>query len=247
MPRSRFWSARRRFRPALRSRRIDGRALPLPKARLAAIAVLGDTGCRLNDARVKGSRTDHDHHERGQFQDCDRQSKWPFARLSAIIAAHKPDLVIHVGDYVYRESPCPPAEAGCKGSPHGDNWQTWKFTLNRTLQEALKSWNGKLPGGIDLAISGHMHIFETLSFADGRSSQVIIGTGGTALDRPITRRLRGMTIGTATVTHSRVERAFGFALLTPDRNGTDWTLRFVTAGGRAKFSCRIKPTQAVCR
>ena len=38
----------------------------------------------------------------------------------------KPDLVIHVGDYYYRETPCPEGHAGCAGSPYGDTWPTWK-------------------------------------------------------------------------------------------------------------------------
>jgi hypothetical protein len=45
--------------------------------------------------------------------------------LAAAAAALKPDLVIHVGDYLYRESPCPPGNQGCAGSPWGDNWATW--------------------------------------------------------------------------------------------------------------------------
>jgi hypothetical protein len=43
--------------------------------------------------------------------------------LSKTIAARKPSLVIHVGDYIYRESPCPAGDKGCKGSPYGDNWR----------------------------------------------------------------------------------------------------------------------------
>src|SRR6202041_606557 len=39
--------------------------------------------------------------------------------------AKKPDLVIHVGDYYYRESPCPADNKGCANSPHGDNWAAW--------------------------------------------------------------------------------------------------------------------------
>ncbi len=35
----------------------------------------------------------------------------------------RPDLVIHVGDYYYREVPCP-AGVACEG-PHGDNWASW--------------------------------------------------------------------------------------------------------------------------
>jgi hypothetical protein len=51
-------------------------------------------------------------------------------------------------------------------------------TTSQTLQRALAEWEGKLPPGIDLALSGHMHMFEILSFEDGRSPQLIVGTPG---------------------------------------------------------------------
>jgi hypothetical protein len=39
----------------------------------------------------------------------------------------KPDLIVHVGDYLYRETSCPPsAQEKCGGTPIGDNWETWK-------------------------------------------------------------------------------------------------------------------------
>ena len=41
------------------------------------------------------------------------------------VAAWGPDLIVHVGDYLYRESPCPETMPGCQGSPYGDNWPTW--------------------------------------------------------------------------------------------------------------------------
>jgi hypothetical protein len=41
-------------------------------------------------------------------------------------AALKPDLVIHVGDYYYRETACPADHPGCAKSPYGDNWAAWK-------------------------------------------------------------------------------------------------------------------------
>jgi hypothetical protein len=73
--------------------------------------VLGDTGCRL-----KGSST----------QDCNDPVKWPFAIVARLAAARHPDLVIHVGDYHYRETACPDTQPGCAGSPHGDNWAVWQ-------------------------------------------------------------------------------------------------------------------------
>ena len=98
-----------------RSATLVGQVLPLPLPVPARIVVIGDTGCRL-----KGSKTG------GAFQDCNSPSAYPFARIARAAALWKPDLVVHVGDYLYRESPCPNDHAGCEGSPWGDNWQGWK-------------------------------------------------------------------------------------------------------------------------
>jgi len=343
--------------PGTASAAIGGRPLPLPKPTLARIASFGDTGCRLKAGNDKGM-SDHGHREAGRYQDCDKASKWPFARLSATVAAQKPDLVIHVGDYVYRESPCPKGDKGCKGSPHGDNWQAWQtdffgpadpllaaapwivvrgnheicaraglgflrflhpelardqappacidivppytvgiggksflvmdsshaddtctddacdsapyaaqfaslkpkpgtwflshrpvwgigrdFTVNRTLQKALKSTDGRLPQGIELALSGHMHIFELLSFTD-RPPQLVVGTGGTALNKTIDRQLDGMTLGGATVSYGRTEHRFGFLMIAPEEDGS--TAIFVDPRGKARFKCALTPSTARC-
>lgn len=90
---------------------VLGAALPLPHAAPARILVLGDTGCRIKGVIAQG---------------CNDPAKWPFPGLAAKAAALRPDLVIHVGDYLYRESPCPPLLADCTGSPWGDNWATWQ-------------------------------------------------------------------------------------------------------------------------
>lgn len=89
----------------------EGVRLRAPRARPQRIVIFGDSGCRL-----KGQA----------FQHCNDPSGWPFARIAALAAARKPDLVIHVGDYYYREVPCPAGNAGCVGSPFGDRWATWK-------------------------------------------------------------------------------------------------------------------------
>ncbi|MGZ9104198.1 MAG: hypothetical protein ACXW3Y_15200 [Rhodoplanes sp.] len=107
----------------------------LPQATLGPIAAFGDTGWRLKAADKE--KSDHDHSGAGRFQDCDKGSKWPFSRLSATAAARKPGLVIHVGDYLYRESPCPTGDIGCKGSPYGDNWATWQADFFRPADRLL--------------------------------------------------------------------------------------------------------------
>ncbi len=90
---------------------VGDRALPVVPAAARRVVVLGDTGCRLAGRAV---------------QDCNDPVAWPFATIARRAAARKPDLVIHVGDYYYRENTCPAGRAGCAGSPYGDNWPVWQ-------------------------------------------------------------------------------------------------------------------------
>jgi hypothetical protein len=48
-----------------------------------------------------------------------------------------PDLVLHIGDYHYRENACPPDIAGCKDSPWGYGWDTWQADLFRPAAPLL--------------------------------------------------------------------------------------------------------------
>lgn len=95
-----------------RSAAIAGQPLPLPKPEAKRIVVIGDTGCRLKAAD-------------DAWQACNDPAAWPFARIAAEAAAWKPDLVIHVGDYLYRENPCPEGNAGCAGTAWGYGWEAW--------------------------------------------------------------------------------------------------------------------------
>jgi len=90
------------------------------------IVVIGDTGCRLTAG------------PNAQIQNCDSLQEWPFHLVAATARIHKPDLIIHLGDYHYREAPCPDS-AGCAGSPYGDNWQTWLKDFFEPAQAMLPS------------------------------------------------------------------------------------------------------------
>jgi hypothetical protein len=77
-----------------------------------AIAVLGDTGCRV--------QASYDQH-------CDKADKWPFAQVAGAAATRAPQLVVHLGDYYYREAPCSNAPDGCTTPPpFGDRVDTWR-------------------------------------------------------------------------------------------------------------------------
>jgi len=101
----------------VRSAAIGGTRVPVPPLKLKKIAVIGDTGCRI--------KCDDDG--KCNVQNCNDAKKWPFARIAGKVAEERPDVVIHVGDYHYRESACPANEQKkCGGSPFGDNWPAWK-------------------------------------------------------------------------------------------------------------------------
>src|SRR5579875_314409 len=91
--------------------RIEERRLEAPNREVRRIVVFGDSGCRLKGPLV---------------QACNDPKAWPFAEVARRAAARHPDLIIHVGDYYYRESPCPVGDVRCAGSPSGDDWAAWR-------------------------------------------------------------------------------------------------------------------------
>lgn len=105
---------------------IDGRALPLPRPRATRIVVIGDTGCRLKASE-------------GAYQACNDPKAYPFAAIAERAAGWKPDLVIHVGDYLYRENPCPTGRAGCAGTPWGYGWDAWNADFFRPAEPLLRA------------------------------------------------------------------------------------------------------------
>ena len=71
------------------------------------IAMLGDTGCRKNDEQV-----------------CD-DKEWPFRALARQVEKSNPDLIIHLGDYMY-----------AKGV---DDWAGWKYHFFGPAQRLLQN------------------------------------------------------------------------------------------------------------
>lgn len=92
---------------------LAGRPLPLPRHRIDRIVVIGDTGCRLKDADQA-------------WQGCNDPAQWPFAAIAAQAAVLHPDLVLHVGDYLYRENPCPAGHRDCADTVWGYGEAGWR-------------------------------------------------------------------------------------------------------------------------
>jgi hypothetical protein len=112
------------------SANIGGTTLKLPVANPQRILVIADTGCRMSGASQ---------------QNCHDPAGFPFAALAAYEAQFKPDLILHVGDWFYRDTNCvvPAAGAvaaheyvtGCSNStsaayePWGDTFDSWNHDV----------------------------------------------------------------------------------------------------------------------
>jgi hypothetical protein len=103
---------------------LDGKSLPLPAADIRRIVVLGDTGCRINRKKKKP-------------QDC--INDWPYQKIARHAAAAHPDLVIHVGDYLYRES-CNADTTDCSSTPTGYGWEEWRDDFFKPTLFAAAPW-----------------------------------------------------------------------------------------------------------
>jgi Calcineurin-like phosphoesterase len=103
---------------------VAGMNLPLPKSVVNRVVIIGDTGCRIQD---------------GQDQACSDPTQWPYPVIAKAAAAMQPDLVLHVGDYEYRDNPCQAGITGCANQAWGygsDAWLADFFTPSAPLLAA---------------------------------------------------------------------------------------------------------------
>jgi hypothetical protein len=109
-----------------KSARIDGQAVPAPPRNIQRIVIVADTGCRMKASE-------------NAFQDCNDADHWPWAQVALSAAQRRPDLVVHIGDIHYRESPCPSDRKGCAGATWGYGWDAWRDDFFRPAAPLLAS------------------------------------------------------------------------------------------------------------
>jgi len=322
-----------------RSASVNGQALKLPKPGSSRVVVLGDTGCRIKGERV---------------QECANPDEWPFERVALSAAAARPDVVVHVGDYLYREEKCP-REDQCGNTSGGDIWEAWNadffapaakllsaapwafargnheacsrswrgwfyyldprpwtntcdsfsppytikqgafevvvfdsssVTTDKVDQEQVSkyaaqlaqvrttnawlvahhpfwgiktdpqggpsvplvtsladAWTEAQPHGINLVVSGHVHMFALLSFNANRPPQLVAGDSGADLAAPA-GAVNGLNMTGASVVASESQRQFGFSILTQSKDG--WELVLNNRVGQAVVTCNIRHGRTSC-
>jgi hypothetical protein len=106
---------------------VDGVDLKLPIASPKRILVMADTGCRMNGGLSSNGSNQ---------QDCASPAAFPWAYLASYEATFKPDVILQVGDWFYRDTNCltngVETFPGCN-TPTSVNYETWGDTFD--------SWN----------------------------------------------------------------------------------------------------------
>jgi hypothetical protein len=92
---------------------IGARVLPLPKRHAQKILLIADTGCRMKSTE-------------SLYQACNDPAQWPLRPIAEAAAAQAPDLVVHIGDYHYRETSCPVGSACATITSFGFGWSSWE-------------------------------------------------------------------------------------------------------------------------
>jgi len=336
--------------PDITSASISNHRLYLPKAEPQKIVIIGDTGCLIK----KGIEP----------QDCNNSRRWPFPELTRHAAEFKPDLVIHVGDYYYRQNICLKGNRGCAKSPYGDDWAGWQadffhpakpllekapwifvrgnheicerggegwtklldpfsfkhcfnhspiysvdiggdtrlfimdsanandigappeqvswyenylqaiskspdkhnwlithkpfwfvfkddqltqiyqHTIDNTLQTA---WLESKLSNVDLLVSGHLHRFQAINFADARPAQIIVGDSGTRLDKNLVRtELKGLNIAGAPISQGLSLADFGYMTLERTKDKGIWRAQVRSPHGHIIARCIFKENQFIC-
>ncbi len=119
--------------------------------------------------------------------------------------------------------------------------------INQTLQSAF---GNTAPANVSLLLSGHMHIFEALTFTAGTPPQLIVGNGGVELATekhlPATIPQVSLTKNGPTVSSGTVIKQHGYMAIDLSSSGEGWTGILCGTGGEklATFGAGSSPVCA---
>ncbi len=112
---------------------------------------------------------------------------------------------------------------------------------NKTLVEAAR---GALAPQIQAVLSGHLHLFEALSFKQDLPAQIVAGSGGDILDT-MPQQITGLTVGDATVETGRgAAGVYGYALM--ERGEREWRLTEFDLHDKPLARCALRARKLVC-
>jgi len=134
-------------------------------------------------------------------------------------------------------------------APNPSQTPTGLYPGNGALQSVLRPLYGDrlYPPTVQAAISGHIHLFEAVSFSTAQPTQLITGAGGDWADVALPRSLpAGATPSKGAVIGSIVSsNQPGFTLMERQDDET-WRVEARDAAGTIMTTCTLRDTKLKC-
>jgi hypothetical protein len=102
------------------------------------------------------------------------------------------------------------------------------------------------PPNVQAVLSGHVHLFEVVSFSTPQPAQFVAGNGGDWIDTPLPQPLpAGLTPAPGAVIASLVA-ANRFGFMTMERDGPRWRMVAHDVRGVPMIACTLIERKATC-
>ncbi len=111
--------------PSVTEKKVDGLTV---NSQTFSMAVIGDTGCRLKEKKSGDPN----------YQECQKPEEWRYPDLVKQLLREKMDLVVHTGDYHYREQCSNPTACAVITKSIGFGWNAWWDDFYGPTQELFK-------------------------------------------------------------------------------------------------------------
>ena len=158
---------------------------------------------------------------------------------SAMLLTHRP-----VWGAKTAKSSDPTPKGFCPASTKPDSGKRLLLSLNSSLAGA---WTKANPTWITMAISGHTHLFEVLTYTGGPLSQIVVGDSGVELSHKVPKSLSDCKLSTVTgflqLSTLDSRDKFGFGIL----NASGSKLDVYKSDGTRALKCTIGATSATCK
>ena len=95
-------------------------------------------------------------------------------------------------------------------------------------------------------MSGHVHLFEVVSFSTPQPAQFVSGNGGDWIDTPLPFPLPAGVVPAPGTVIAGIVATNRFGFMTMERDGARWRMVAHDARGAPQISCTLQERQASC-
>jgi hypothetical protein len=100
---------------------------------------------------------------------------------------------------------------------------------------------------VQVAFSGHNHVYEVVNFSSPHPAQFVFGNGGDWLDEPLKLPLQTGVVPTPGSVIEQIIASSRFGYVVMDRDGAGWKLTDRDTSGAVLSTCIITGKRAQCR